>query len=70
MEANPSTAHMFIVNPLSGRGLQSLFSTHPPLEERVARLRGTRPQRPTAGPPDSDAPEDRGRAFWDQLSNR
>jgi heat shock protein HtpX len=31
---------MFIVNPLSGRGLQSLFSTHPPLEERIARLRG------------------------------
>jgi heat shock protein HtpX len=40
MNANPSTAHMFIVNPLSGRGLQSLFSTHPPLEERIARLRG------------------------------
>ena len=40
MEANPSTAHMFIVNPLSGRSLMSLFSTHPPLEERIARLRG------------------------------
>jgi heat shock protein HtpX len=38
MDANPATAHMFIVNPLSGRGLMSLFSTHPPLEERVARL--------------------------------
>jgi heat shock protein HtpX len=41
MEANPSTAHMFIVNPLSGRSLMRLFSTHPPLEERIARLRGT-----------------------------
>ena len=40
MDANPSTAHMFIVNPLSGRSLMSLFSTHPPLEERIARLRG------------------------------
>jgi heat shock protein HtpX len=39
MQANPSTAHMFIVNPLSGRSLMNLFSTHPPIEERVARLR-------------------------------
>jgi len=39
MHANPSTAHMFIVNPLSGRSLMNLFSTHPPVEERVARLR-------------------------------
>jgi heat shock protein HtpX len=33
-----ATAHMFIVNPLSGHGLASLFSTHPPMEERIARL--------------------------------
>jgi heat shock protein HtpX len=39
MDANPSTAHMFIVNPLSGRSLMNLFSTHPPVGERVARLR-------------------------------
>jgi heat shock protein HtpX len=38
MDANPATAHLFIVNPLSGGGLMTLFSTHPPLEERVARL--------------------------------
>ena len=38
MEANPSTAHMFIVNPLRGGGVLSLFSTHPPVEERIARL--------------------------------
>ena len=38
MEANPSTAHMFIVNPLRGGGVLSLFSTHPPMEERIARL--------------------------------
>jgi heat shock protein HtpX len=42
MEANPSTAHMFIVNPLSGGGLLTLFSTHPPVAERVARLRAMR----------------------------
>lgn len=36
--ADPATAHMFIVNPLSGRALSRLFSTHPPLEERIARL--------------------------------
>ena len=39
LEAKPSTAHLFIVNPLSGKGMPSLFSTHPPVEERVARLR-------------------------------
>jgi heat shock protein HtpX len=38
LEANPATAHLFIVNPLSGKGLASLFSTHPPLEERISRL--------------------------------
>jgi heat shock protein HtpX len=35
---NPSSAHMFIVNPLSGKGFASLFSTHPPVEERIKRL--------------------------------
>jgi heat shock protein HtpX len=38
MDANPATAHMFIVNPLTGGGLMSLFSTHPPIEERIKRL--------------------------------
>ena len=42
MDANPATAHMFIVNPLSGRTLMRLFSTHPPIEERIARLRSMR----------------------------
>jgi len=39
MHANPSTAHMFIMNPLSARGIQNFFSTHPSTEERIARLR-------------------------------
>jgi heat shock protein HtpX len=42
MDANPATAHLFIVNPLSGRTMMTLFSTHPPLEERIARLRAMR----------------------------
>ncbi|MCK9231946.1 MAG: zinc metalloprotease HtpX [Syntrophales bacterium] len=43
MNAKPATAHMFIVNPLTGRSLMNLFSTHPPIEERIARLRSMRP---------------------------
>jgi heat shock protein HtpX len=38
LEARPATAHMFIVNPLTGGGMMTLFSTHPPMEERIARL--------------------------------
>ena len=74
VEANPSTAHMFIVNPLTGRQMASLFSTHPPIEERVARLSGrsgaSRGDRGPAsagsgtGKPDM---KDQGRAFWDSL---
>ncbi len=37
-DINPSTAHMMIVNPLRGSAIMSLFSTHPPTEERIARL--------------------------------
>jgi heat shock protein HtpX len=42
MDASPATAHLFIVNPLSGRAFMNLFSTHPPIEERIARLRAMR----------------------------
>jgi len=42
MDASPATAHLFIVNPLSGQSLMKLFSTHPPLEERIARLQTMR----------------------------
>lgn len=68
MNANPSTAHMFIVNPLSGKSMMSLFSTHPPLEERIARLRGSRPS--SGGKIDTakDTREARARASWDRLS--
>jgi len=40
LDATPSTAHMFITNPLSGKSFSNIFSTHPPLEQRIARLRG------------------------------
>jgi len=43
LEASPATAHMFILSPLSGGGLRSLFSTHPPVEKRIERLRAIRP---------------------------
>ncbi len=50
-DANPATAHMFIINPLHG-GLSGLFATHPATEERIARLRAMAgvTERPAAGP--------------------
>ena len=39
---NPAFAHLYIVNPLSGSSVSSLFSTHPPIAERVGRLRTMR----------------------------
>ena len=42
LESTPATAHMFIMSPLSGKGMMSLFSTHPPVEKRVERLRTMR----------------------------
>ena len=40
LDANPATAHMFIIKPFSGGGLRSLFSTHPPTAQRVQALLG------------------------------
>jgi heat shock protein HtpX len=67
MQANQSTAHMFIVNPLAGGKFSRLFSTHPPVEERVARLRGG--SRPTvSGGPAKSRMADQARDTWDRLS--
>ena len=38
LDANPATAHMFIMKPFAGRGMAALFSTHPPTEQRIAKL--------------------------------
>ncbi len=70
MAASPATAHMFIVNPLSGQRLAGLFSTHPPLEDRIARLRGT-----GSGPKSDNNRQpghgiEQGKAFWDSLSGK
>ncbi len=43
IQANPASAHLFIVNPLHGKSLWNLFSTHPPIEDRIRRLREWRP---------------------------
>jgi len=61
---------MVIVNPLAGGSLASLFSTHPPLAERIARLRGVTP--PRGGRSESTAGRSSGQAagrdMWDRLS--
>lgn len=44
LNANPATAHMFIVNPLSGKSFLTLFSTHPPIEDRIERLLRVSPE--------------------------
>lgn len=75
VDANPSTARMFIVNPLTGRQMMNLFSTHPPIEERVARLTGRSSSSGgpglNSGSGDSGGRprdiKDQGRAFWDNL---
>ncbi len=72
MNAEPATAHMFIVNPLSGRSLMSLFSTHPPLEDRIARLRGLQSLSPPGGGgfPATGDPQAAARDLWERLSGK
>ena len=72
-DANPATAHMYIANPLSAGGMASLFSTHPPMEERIARLEAmagetsVQPQASPAAPsrgPWATAPQTPRRGPW------
>ena len=58
MKVNEAASHLFIVNPLSGRSMARLFSTHPPIEERVRRLRemNVRPNFGSVDRPDYDLP--------------
>ncbi len=60
-EGNPATAHLFIINPLHGGALAGLFRSHPPTEQRIARLmalaqQSGRGQRPASPPPRSGSP--------------
>ena len=59
MKVNEAASHLFIVNPLSGRSMARLFSTHPPIEERVRRLRemNVRPNFGSIDRPDYDLPD-------------
>lgn len=59
MKVNEAASHLFIVNPLSGRSMAQLFSTHPPIEERVRRLRemNARPNFGSIDRPDYDLPD-------------
>ena len=78
VDASPATAHMFIVNPLTGKQMMNLFSTHPPIEERVARLVGSQPQgrnfsgnfrQEDSNPHASGTTmDDQSRSFWDNMS--
>ena len=69
MPSSPQTAHMFIVNPLRTGNIAHLFSTHPPLEERVARLRGTDilSQGPSAGPSGGSRAREEAQKAWKNL---
>lgn len=67
MAASAATAHLFTVSPLSGSGLMNLFSTHPPISERIARLRGSSFSGDTRRP-DADARIAEARSSWNRLS--
>ena len=74
-EASPSSAHIFTVNPLKGGGIASMFSTHPPIAERVARLRGTKytPTSSSGHGETSDsavAANNDAQAMWKKLSGK
>ncbi|MBF0120723.1 MAG: zinc metalloprotease HtpX [Desulfobacterales bacterium] len=66
MDAKPATAHMFIVNPLSGGSIMNFFSTHPPIEKRVANLRGSEYFN-KYDEQQIDVKESRGKNYWDNL---
>ena len=70
MQAEPATAHMFIANPLSGQNLTNLFSTHPPIEKRIARLSGNSPEdsQNSGNRADEKTITDEAKNFWNRMS--
>lgn len=67
MKAEAATAHMFIANPLAGANIANLFSTHPPIEQRVAKLRNQRSgwQHNSSG--QNESQKKSGDNFWDSI---
>jgi len=68
-ERNPATAHMFIINPLSGHGVDNLFSTHPSTENRIAALQQLATELGTGGAPTVAAQRYPSRGPWGRPSN-
>jgi heat shock protein HtpX len=68
-ERNPATAHMFIVNPLSGHGVDNLFATHPSTENRIAALRQLAAELGARGAPPVTAPDYPSGGPWGRSSN-
>ncbi len=67
-ERNPATAHMFIINPLSGHGVDNLFSTHPSTENRIAALQRLATELGSGGPPPLTGPAYPSRGPWGRPS--
>ncbi|HEU4806288.1 MAG TPA: protease HtpX, partial [Nitrobacter sp.] len=67
-ERAPATAHMFIINPLSGHGMDNLFATHPSTENRIAALQRLAGQSGNAAPEPEPAPAPHGP--WNSRSPR
>ena len=69
-ERNPATAHMFIINPLSGHGVDNLFATHPSTENRIAALQQLAAELGgRGGPPPVGGPQYPSRGPWGPTSN-
>src|SRR5215475_12843137 len=68
-ERNPATAHMFIINPLSGHGVDNLFATHPSTENRIAALQQLAAELGTRGAPTVTAPDYPSRSPWGRSSD-
>jgi heat shock protein HtpX len=68
-ERNPATAHMFIINPLSGHGVDNLFATHPSTQNRIAALQQLSAELGAPGAPPVSDPRYSSRGPWGQSSN-